>query len=719
VCTGQCIFVLKVNRIKSFREEQLGLDEKTDLETIFYSRLTLTGRLVGGEPDLSDEMMKKAYGDLIFARVLDEQLSKLSTFREIGTYAPYRGQEATQVGICMAMEPQDWYVPMYRDSMAVVMKGLPPEKVFLYWAGDERGMEIPEGVKMLPFSIPVGTHIPHGAGLALAEKLRRTGAAVLATTGDGGTSKGDFHEGLNFAGAYSLPLVTIIENNQYAISLPRSLQTASKTLAQKAIAYGMEGILVDGNDLIAVYEATQYALEKAREGGGPTLIEMYTYRMGLHTTAELVSHKLQPPEELERWEKRDPIKRFEKFLMDRNLLNEETKAKVEAEATAKVKQAIDMFRSISPPHPSEMFKYTYDSPTRWQLQQLREDFGDGFTYPHQKEQMEPSNSEGRPNVNIRNAINMALKQEMERDKRIIVFGEDVGKNGGVFQVTKGLQEQFGIERVFDTPLEELGIAGLFFGLGVGGLIPVAEFQFEGFTPPAYDQIFTHIARIRNRSRGRFVSRGVIRFPYGGGLHAPELHLDSPETYYVHTPGLKVVVPSNPFDAKGLFAAAVEEENPVIFMEPKKYYDTPRVNVPEERYTIPLGRAKVAKVGGDVTLVTYGAMLYPTLEAAERAAADGHTCDVIDLRTLSPMDFETVQSSVEKTGRLVIVHEAPRTLGLGAEIAARTADSALLHLKAPIKRVTGYDVVDPLSRLQQFYIPNAERILKAIREVLQF
>jgi 2-oxoisovalerate dehydrogenase E1 component len=711
--------LLKIDRIRSFNEGQLGLSKEKDVESLLYKRLDEEGKLIGEEPSIDREKMKQMYELMVFSRILDEQMTRLSTFREIGTYAPFRGQEAAQIGYSLAMEKNDWLVPMYRDTGAMVARGVPAELLFLYWAGDERGMSIPEGLNILPISIAVGTQVPQAAGLALANKLGKTGSVVVTTTGDGGTSKGDFHEGLNIASTYSVPLVTIIENNQYAISMPRSQQTASKTLAQKAIAYGIEGLLVDGNDVIAVYEATRYAIEKARGGEGPTLIELYTYRMGVHTTAELVSHKLQPQEEISKWEKRDPISRMEKYLLSKRIIDEEAIGNIQKSYSERVKAAIEKFRKVEPPDPADIFRYTYDKMTRELAKQMQEAFGktEEIEKPSSEEQV--INAKVRQGVNIRNAVNMALRQEMELNDKIVVFGEDVGRNGGVFQVTKGLQDEFGVDRVFDTPLSELGIAGMFLGLSVGGLIPVAEFQFDGFTPPAYDQIFNNVARFRNRTRGRYFVRGVIRFPYGGGLHAPELHLDSPETYFAHTPGLKVVIPSNPYDAKGLLASSLNEMNPIIFMEPKRFYDTPRLDVPEDRYLIPLGKSKLLRQGDDVTVIAYGAMVYPSLEAVEALQKERISCELIDLRTVAPLDFDAVRTSVEKTGRLVIVHEAPKTLGIGAEIAARIADESLLYLKAPVKRVTAYDVVNPLSRLQKYYIPDSERIQKAIKQTLEF
>jgi pyruvate dehydrogenase E1 component beta subunit len=255
---------------------------------------------------------------------------------------------------------------------------------------------------------------------------------------------------------------------------------------------------------------------------------------------------------------------------------------------------------------------------------------------------------------------------------------------------------------------------------MGGMVPVAEFQFEGFTLPAFDQIFSHVARMRNRTRGRYAPRGVIRFPYGAGIRAPEHHSDSPEAYYAHTPGLKVVIPSNPFDAKGLLSSALVEPNPVIFMEPKKLYDSPKMEVPEVDYRIPIGKAKVVREGTDVTLVSYGAMMVPTIQAADLLQNERSiSAEVIDLRTVSPLDFGRIIPSVQKTGRIVIVHEAPRTLGIGAEIAATVADKALDFLKAPIRRVTGFDTVVPLAKLEDHYIPNKDRIVKVAADLVGY
>src|SRR5580765_1036452 len=314
------------------------------------------------------------------------------------------------------------------------------------------------------------------------------------------------------------------------------------------------------------------------------------------------------------------------------------------------------------------------------------------------------------------AINQALKQAMASDDRVLVLGEDVGKNGGVFRATQGLLDLFGENRVVDTPLSESAIIGASIGLAVYGLRPIAELQFEGFAFGAMEQLVAHASRIRTRSRGRYQCPLVVRVPYGGGIRAPEHHSESNEAYFVHTPGLKVVVPSTPYEAKGLLLAAIRDPDPVIFMEPKKIYRSMREDVPEEEYVIPL-EARVAMEGSNVTLIAWGAMLHVALEGARLMADRGVSCEVLDLRTLSPLDTDAIIESVKKTNRAVIVHEAQRSCGVAAEIAARINEKALLALEAPVERVTGFDVVMPLPKLEQRFLPDARRVADAIDRVM--
>ena len=324
-----------------------------------------------------------------------------------------------------------------------------------------------------------------------------------------------------------------------------------------------------------------------------------------------------------------------------------------------------------------------------------------------------------PELNMVEAINLALHQEMEKDEKTIVLGEDVGKEGGVFRVTGGLQKKFGEARVIDTPLSESGIIGTSIGMAVNGLRPVAEIQFDGFVHPAFDQLISHAARIRTRSRGRFSCPLVLRFPYGGGIRALEHHSDSLEAFYVHSPGLKVVIPSTPYDAKGLLISSIRDPDPVVFMEPKRIYRAIRQEVPNEEYSIPLGKADVRRSGSDVTIICYGAMVREAEKAADELKNERVSCEIIDLRTLFPFDADAIVNSVKKTGRAVVVQEAPRTCGMAAEISAIINERALLTLEAPVERVTGFDTIMPLYMLENEYLPDPFRIKLAAKKVMNF
>jgi len=323
-----------------------------------------------------------------------------------------------------------------------------------------------------------------------------------------------------------------------------------------------------------------------------------------------------------------------------------------------------------------------------------------------------------PQLTLVQAINTALAQEMERDSRVVILGEDVGPNGGVFRVTEGLQARFGKDRVVDTPLDESGIMGSAIGLAIGGMRPIPEIQFEGFLGPAYDQLVNHAGRMRTRTRSAITVPMTVRVPVGGGIHAPELHSDSPEAIYTHSPGIKVVMPSTPYDAKGLLLSAIRDPDPVIFFEPKRVYRSFREEVPDEDYTIPIGEAKVVSEGDDITVVTWGGPVFQCLGALDNLPEDV-SVELIDLRSIYPLDIDTIVESVKKTGRCVVVHEAPKTAGMGAEISALIQENCFLHLEAPVQRCAGFDTIMPYYKLELEYLPETPRIQKAIEECLAY
>jgi 2-oxoisovalerate dehydrogenase E1 component len=551
-------------------------------------------------------------------------------------------------------------------------------------------------------------------------KIRGEKTVTAVYFGDGATSEADFHSGMNFAGVWKTPTVLICSNNLYAISVPYAKQTASATIAQKAQAYGFEGLRIDGMDPIAVYLATRVAIRRAREGLGPTLIEAMTYRYGPHATADDPTLYRTRDEEAS-WRAKDPIERLRRFLENRGEWDERAGEKVAIEVSDMVNAAITAIESEPLPGRDDTIRHGFTRIPEHVIDQLH-----AMQSSHDEPQTEFGEDEiwriGNDSApdgptkswNMAEAINATLSQAMTADDNIVILGEDVGVSGGVFRITEGLLAKFGDDRVIDSPLNESGIVGTAIGMALAGARPIAEIQFDGFVYPAFDQIVSHLGRFRFRTRSNVSMPVVVRWPNGAGIGAHEHHCDSPEAYFVHAPGLVVVCPSTPFDAKGLLAAAIESDDPVIFLEPKVLYRAGREEVPVEHYTLPIGRARIRRPGTDLTLVTYGGMVPASLEAA---AVSDASVEVIDLRTLFPWDRETVLESVARTGRLLLVQEPQGSAGIAAEVAAVVAENALYDLQAPIVRVTGYDVPWPQFAIEKHTIIDHQRVLAGIEKAL--
>ncbi len=688
-----------------------------------YETLTIIdpdGNLVADDPGLDPELYQHMYRNMVLARELDRRMLALQRQGRIGTYAMLEGQEAVQIGSALALEPEDFVFPSYREHGVQVTRGLPMEVLLAYWKGLPNAEWDMEKYRTGIVTVPIASQLPHAVGYSYFARLagERTVAAVYF--GDGATSEVDFHSGMNFAGVWNTPTVFICANNLYAISVPYELQTGSETIAQKAEAYGFEGLRVDGMDPIAVYLATRRAVDKARQGGGPTLIEAMTYRYGAHATAD-DQFLYRTQDEVDKWKRKDPIERLRRFLQHRGEWDERTGEKVAMEVTDSVNAAITAIEAQPLPGRDDAIRHGFHKIPSHVVDQLHE-----MQRAHGEEETAFDNGEvwqvGRDELpdgpteswTMAEAINTALHQEMERDPTVIVLGEDVGVAGGVFRITEGLHSRFGAERVIDTPLNESGIVGSAVGMALAGARPIAEIQFDGFVYPAFDQLVSHLGRFRFRTRGNSSVPVVVRWPNGAGIGAHEHHCDSPEAYFVHAPGLVVVCPSTALDAKGLLAAAVESEDPVIFLEPKVLYRAGRDQVPTERYTLPIGRARVRTEGSDLTLVTYGGMVPVSLKAAAQVEA---SVEVIDLRTLFPWDRETVLESVAKTRRLLLVQEPQGSAGVAAEVAAVVAEKALYDLEGPIVRVTGFDIPWPQFAIERHALIDTHRIVAGIHQAL--
>jgi len=679
------------------------------------------GRLVGDDPGLPPELYQELYRKMVLARTLDRRMLALQRQGRVGTYPMLEGQEAVQIGSALAFEERDFIFPSYREHGVEIARGLPIEVFMAYWRGlPNSGWDI-HRYRQNIVTVPIATQLPHAVGYAYVTKLRGEDTVTGVYFGDGATSEVDFHTGMNFAGVWKTPTVFICSNNLYAISVPYEKQTAAETIAQKAIAYGFEGVRVDGMDPIAVYLATREAVAKARRGDGPTLIEAMTYRYGPHATAD-DARLYRPAAEEEEWRQRDPIRRLEKFLESRGEWDETAGEKVAMETADLVEAAIAEIEARPLPGRDDTVRHAFSRiPAHVvdQLHAMQRSHGEPETVFSADEVWEVGHDElpdgPTESWTMAQAINAALHQAMERDDSTIVLGEDVGVTGGVFRITDGLYERFGPDRVIDSPLNESGIVGTAIGMALAGARPIAEIQFDGFVYPAFDQIVSHLGRFRYRTRSNAAVPVVVRFPNGAGIGAHEHHCDSPEAYFVHAPGLVVVCPSSPIDAKGLLAAALTGEDPVIFLEPKVLYRAGREDVPVDHYTLPIGRARVRRHGDDATIVTYGGMVPVCLEAAERVDA---SVEVIDLRTLFPWDRETVLESVRRSGRLLVVQEPQGTAGVASDVAAVVAEEAIYDLEAPIRRVTGFDVPWPQFAIERHGLVDAARVTMELELLLR-
>ena len=681
------------------------------------------GRLVGDDPGLDDKELLELYRLMVLSRQFDRKALSLQRQGRLGTYPMLEGHEAAQIGSAYALGPQDWVYPSYREHGVQLARGMPVEVVLSYWRGlPNRDWDV-HRYRTNITTVPIASQIPHAVGHAYAARLAGEDVVTATYFGDGATSANDFHSGMNFAGVWNTPTVFICANNLWAISVPVHMQTAARALADKAIGYGMPGRRVDGMDVLAMYTATREAVERARNGGGPTFIEAMTYRFGAHATAD-DARLYRSAEEEEHWREKDPIERLRRFLDDQGKWSSDIDDQIDAEVTNQVDEAIETIESWDLPDRHDSVRHAYARIPKDLVRQLNTaqrrdaqtetvfDPADIWEIGHDVIPAGPTER-----WTMAEAINAALYQGMEMRPETVLLGEDVAQAGGVFRITEGLLDAFGKDRVVDTPLSESGIVGTAVGMATSGARVIAEIQFDGFVYPAFDQIVSHLARTRFRTKGNVHLPVVVRWPNGGGIGAHEFHCDSPEAYFAHTAGLTVVIPSTPIDAKGLLAAALESEDPVIFLEPKVLYRAGRGDVPTEHYTLPIGRARIRRTGADLTVVTYGGMVPVSLAAAETLAAAGVDAEVIDLRTLKPWDRETVLASVEKTGRLVLVQEPARTAGMAAEVAATVAEEAIFSLQAPIIRVTGFDAPWPQFAVEDHAIITPERVAAACQETM--
>jgi len=649
------------------------------------------------------------------------------------------GNEATAVGTAAALDTDDVLVPMHRSLGAHLVRGHSLDEIFLqaflkgdsHTRGRDTGLHLgAAGTNIIGMISPLGSMNTVAAGIGMAEHLMGQDTVVLTYIGDGGTSTGVFHEAMNFIGVHKLPVVTVIENNQWAFGTPNELQFACETLADRGPAYGMPSLRVDGTDVRAVYEATAQAVTRARSGDGPFLIESLTMRMRGHAEHDDMSYV--PSEMIDEWGKRDPVSSYVQWLRDGDHLPEVDIDALRTSIEQDVLEASDRARAASDPPPSSalvgVFHETDDGKepdrarssvsvapaaevTARRAAEAAARLGKGRT-------IEPIPEPGAQ-VSYIDAIRHCLHHRLHSDPRTVLLGQDIGRMGGAFRATRGLSDQFGPQRVVDTPISEGAIIGASIGLALRGLRPVAEMQFADFVCSTFNELVNNAATFRYR-----IGVGVpmvVRLPAAGGIGAGPFHSLNPEAWFAHAPGLKIVVPSTVEDAWGLLNTAMDDDDPVLFLEQKYYYRRAKGPLPEPEHRVPFGRARIAREGSDATVVSWGVGLDRSLQAAETLAArGGGQVEVIDLRSIIPWDKEAVAQSIRRTSRLLVVHEARNTCGFGAEIAAWAAEELFEWLDAPVRRITGADVPTPSHKeLEKVTSPQAEDVLAGLEALLNW
>jgi len=661
---------------------------------------------------LTDDQLVEMYRLMLMTRRVDDRMWALQRQGRAAFVLGSSGHEAIQVASVFALDrAKDWVLPYYRDMGVGLAWGFSPKDIFLgvfakkddpmsggrqlpsHWSDPEK--------RVLTQSSVIGTQFPHAAGIAHGVKTRGSDAVVVVYGGEGATSEGDWHEAMNWAGIHKLPLIFVIENNHYAISVPSEEEVAGQVV-DRAAGYGFPGHAIDGNAPLEVLATMQRAVARARAGEGPTLIEADTYRYYAHTSDDNDS-LYRSRDEVETWRKKDPVARLQQYLIENRMLTEVEEAELDSSVVDELAKAVEQAESSPDP----------DEPTSRVYAKVIEP-GPAVT--------EPEVIPDGERINLITAVNRTLHEVFEAHPDTIVFGEDVAREkGGVFKATQGLTERFGPERCFNTPIAESSIIGCAIGMAVVGYKVIPEIQFADYIHPAFNQIVSEAAKISFRSDGRWTVPIVIRTPYGAGIHGALYHSQSIESFYCHVPGLKVVVPSTPADVKGLLHTAVEDPDPVMFLEPKKLYRLAKGPFPEGEYKIPLGKAAIRHVGSDLTIIAYGAMAHFAMEAVPVLEGLGISPEVIDLRSLKPLDWATIEASIQKTSRALIVHEDNEFAGFGAEIAAQIADKTFEWLDAPVKRYALPDVpIMPYAgSMEHSLYPTPEGIVEKAQELAKY
>ena len=642
------------------------------------------------------------YRDMLKPRLIEEKMLILLRQGKISKWFSGIGQEAIAIGVTSALKSEEYILPMHRNLGVFTKREIPLERLFSQWQGKLNGFTKgrdrsfhfgTQEYKIIGMISHLGPQLGVADGIALAHKLRNENSVTAVFTGEGGTSEGDFHEALNVASVWGLPVLFCIENNGYGLSTPTNEQYRCENLADRAKGYGMESHIIDGNNILEVYKHVSQIAEDVRNNPRPVLIEFKTFRMRGHEEASGTSYV--PNELMNEWAEKDPVLNFRKYLLDEGIITIEDDTEFVANIKAEINDGLDL-------------AFAEDFPEA-DLQTELNDVYAPFDY------QEIKSSEPVEEIRFIDAISKGLEQAMERYPNLVIMGQDIADYGGVFKITEGFLDKFGSHRVRNTPICESAIVETAMGLSINGFKAVMEMQFADFVSSGFNPIVNYLAKSHYRWNQK--ADVVIRMPCGAGVGAGPFHSQTNEAWFTHTPGLKVVYPAFPYDAKGLLATAIEDPNPVLFFEHKALYRTIRQEVPSSYYNIPLGKAALLKSGDKVSIITYGAGVHWALDLL--AADRGISVDLIDLRTLIPLDLDTIFASVKRTGKVLILTEDSGFGSIASDIAATIAEECFEYLDAPVRRVSSLETPIPFAvNLENQYL-SRNRLKNILEELIKY